>query len=87
MSFNAFGPCERSVSREASNSFTNLSFPYDLERKNDTIDEFSPTEVGCPSQTSQETCVDQKDLLKLRRKDLDYDYPLIVAVKDNSKKV
>lgn len=85
MSFNAFGPCEISVSRQASTSLTNSSFPYEFDEKVDETEESSPTEIACPSQTSQETSVDQKDLPKLRRKDLDFDDPVVIAVKDNGK--
>ena len=83
MSFNAFGPCELSVQRSSlTNSLTALS----IDEKNEDAEGSCSTEVACSSQTSQETSMDQKDLPKLRRKDLNFDDPVIVAVKDNSKK-
>lgn len=55
------------------------------EEKSDDTEASCSTEVACSSQTSQETSVDQNEGLKLRRKDLIFNDPVIVAVKDNGK--
>lgn len=84
MSFSAFGPCSLTINQEKNADAESPAVVKDGKTRTSTT---TSTTAGGSSGSGNETTVENgvQTIPKLRRKDLNFDDPVILAVKENGK--